>query len=304
MFVTGVKYGTSGAAKRRHSMKSFLTLILAAAFTVAWMGHAGEAEKARRREHEKDNDEKVDRRELRSAVDSELKALDTDKDGKIDHGERKALRALRDKLDKDGDGIPDREEMKKLREKHPELHERLVKRMRENHPNAARTPESREQHRESYVDKREGNQQRRIDHGIQKGYLTGEETQKLQNMEKQIADTEASYKSDGKLSKDETKQLRDMLDQASVQIWSEKHDTEGNQMPTYRYGKNVFAKDSFTSQIENSNMSGSDARALMKEFHEASAAKRRLANDNLSIQERADLQAKYNDFLNKYFEVH
>jgi len=279
-------------------MKSCTCLILTLSLFVAWNGHAGEGEKAKHRE--KENEEKIDRKELRAAVDSELKALDADKDGKIDHGERKSLRALRSNLDKDGDGVIDRDELKKLRENHPELHERLMKHMRENR---AHTPESREQHREGYVDKREAHQQKRIDHGIQKGYLTGEETQKLQGMEKQIADTEASFKSDGKLSKDETKQLRDMLDQASVQIWAEKHDTEGNQMPTYRFGKNVFAKDDFTSQIENSNMTGAQARSVMKEFRENSAAKRRLANDNLSIQERADLQAKYNDFLNKYFEV-
>ena len=287
-------------------MKYGLNLTLVAALLIAWNGYAGEGEKARHRERaDKDNDGKIDRKELRAAVDAELKALDTDKDGKIDHGERKSLHALRNQLDKDGDGVIDRDDLKRLRENHPELHERIMRHMRENRANIGgrATAENREQHRESYVDKREAHQQKRIDHGIQKGYLTGEETQKLQNMEKQIADSEASFKSDGKLSKDETKQLRDMLDQASVQIWSEKHDTEGNQMPTYRFGKNVFAKDDFTSKLENSNMTGAEARATMKEFREESAIKRRLANDNLSIQERADLQAKYNEFLNKYFEV-
>jgi hypothetical protein len=293
-----------------------MKILVSSAFTFALSltllssAAAGDREKARVRERparegDKANDGALDRKELRSAVDAELKELDRDKDGKIDHGERKSLQSLRSRLDKDGDGVIDRENLKKLRETHPEAHDRVMKRVREggNRKGERSVSNDREQNRETYVDKREANQQKRIDHGVQKGYLTAEETQKLQGMEKAIAETEASFKSDGKLSKDEMKTLHDMLDQASVQIWAEKHDTEGNQMATYRFGKNVFAKDTFTSKIENSNMTGAEARALMKEFREASAAKRRLANDNLSVQERSDLFAKYDYFINQYFEV-
>lgn len=255
--------------------------------------NAGDAAKEKRQEIRSAENEVVDRAKLRAALDAELASLDLDKDGKLDHGEkRKALKALREKLDKK-DGDVNGRELKKLREKHPELHDRLVHRMNE----------SREEKREAYVDRRQEHQEHRIDQGVKKGYLTPSETQKLQTMEKHIEDAEASFKSDGKLSKPEMKQLRDMLDQASVQIWAEKHDTEGNQMATLRYGKNVFAKNDFTARLENENLTGEQARQWMKEFRQASAMKRRLANEALTSAERELLQAQYNTFLNLYFEV-
>jgi hypothetical protein len=161
----------------------------------------------------------------------------------------------------------------------------------------------RAERREGNVDQREDRQQKRIEHGIAKGYLTPSEVSKLQKMEQEIADTEASFKSDGKLTRKEHKQLREMLNDASVQIWAEKHDTEGNQMPTYRFGKNVFASNELTDRIESGSLTGAEARALLKEFREAAAAKRRLSNDDLGADQRSKLQNAYNEFLNKYFLV-
>ncbi|HEY3320053.1 MAG TPA: hypothetical protein VGP72_06285 [Planctomycetota bacterium] len=301
---------------------SWLVFSLALAFSSGFNLQAGDGEHGKHRERaarDGDKEVKPEHAELKAALDDEIKSLDADKDGKVDHGEgHAALKKLRAKLDADGDGKIDHGELRKLKENHPLMYERVMKRIREHREKLAgareakeerresKTPETagdREKRREGYVDGREQHQQKRIDHGIAKGYLTPDETAKLQSMEKNIADTEASFKSDGKLSKDETKQLRGMLDQASVQIWAQKHDTEGNQMPTYRLGKNVFARDEFTSQLEAGDMTGSQARALLKEFREAAAAKRRLSNDDLSADERAKLQGVYNDFLNKHFEV-
>jgi hypothetical protein len=285
---------------------SRLVLTLLVALTCVPLLSAGEGKHRERAGKDADKDEKLDRGELKSAVEAELRTVDTDKDGKADHGEwHKSLKTLKASLDADGDGKIDHGELKKLKEKHPFGYQRLMRRIKEHRENkdGQGAASSKESQREGYVDRRENHQEKRIEHGIEKGYLTPDETSKLQGMEKKIADTEASFKSDGKLSKDETKQLRDLLDQASVQIWAEKHDTEGKQMPTYRLGRNVFAKDDFTSKLENDNLTGAEARALMKEFREAATAKRRLSNDDLSADGRAKLQSVYNDFLNKHFEV-
>ncbi len=153
------------------------------------------------------------------------------------------------------------------------------------------------------VDKRENNQSKRIQHGINKGYLTPDETKSLQDQQQKIAAMESTYKSDGKLTKDECGQLKDALNVASANIWAEKHDTDGKQMASYRLGKNVYAKDSLTSQLSNQNMSGADAKALTGDFKKMLALKTSLANDNLSAETIAQKQAEYDTLLNKYFEV-
>ncbi len=157
--------------------------------------------------------------------------------------------------------------------------------------------------REKYVDTRQGCQEKRIQHGINKGYLTPEETQSLKSQQQQIASLESSYKSDGKLTKNEMQDLHEALNVASCNIWAEKHDTDGKQMATYRLGKNVFAKDSFTSAMSNQNMTGADAKALTSDFRKMLSLKETLANGNLSDAERSQKQAEYDALLNQYFEV-
>lgn len=157
--------------------------------------------------------------------------------------------------------------------------------------------------REARVDRRQDRQDRRIEHGIRKGYLTTEEIAKLEAQQKSIADLEASLKADGKLTRDEMKQLKTALDAASQCIWAEKHDTEGNQMPVFRFGRNVFAKDSVTALLSQEDLPVDQAKAIIKDFHHLMGLKRKLSTDELSADERAKLQGEYNDLLNKYFEL-
>ncbi|MBI5725127.1 MAG: hypothetical protein HZA50_14300 [Planctomycetes bacterium] len=161
----------------------------------------------------------------------------------------------------------------------------------------------REQKREKEVDNREARQAKRIEHGIAKGYLTPDEVTKLESQQKAIADLEASFKSDGKVTKDEFKQLNQALNEASRSIWAEKHDTDGNQMPTYRFGKNVFARPELTAALANENLSREQAKQIMADFHKLMALKHALATKDLTADERARLQNEYNELLNKYFEV-
>ena len=153
------------------------------------------------------------------------------------------------------------------------------------------------------IDKRQDNQSKRIEHGTKKGYLTQDEVSKLQAQQTAIANLEASALTDGKLTRDEFKSIRTELNEASRCIWAEKHDTDGKQMPTYRLGKNVFAKAELTGKLADENLKPEEARALLKDFHRTVELKRKLSTDDLSDAERAALQAEYNDLLNKYFEV-
>ena len=167
--------------------------------------------------------------------------------------------------------------------------------------NAPRTPAEREQARENSVDRRENRQDKRIEHGIAKGYLTPDEAAKLQAQQASIAAMEESFKGDGKLTPNEFKQLQQALGEASRSIWAEKHDSEGNQMPVYRLGKDVRVNDDVAGKLADGTLSKEEARAYAKDFHQMLALKHRLATADLSAAERARLQAQYNDLLNRYF---
>jgi hypothetical protein len=156
---------------------------------------------------------------------------------------------------------------------------------------------------EQRIDHRQANQQKRISAGIAKGQLTPDEVTKLQGMETNIDTLESSFKSDGKLSKDEVKQLRSALNDASLQIWAERHDTEGNQKSVSRLGKDVFAQDGLTARLESPDLTKAEARAFLQDFRKMVNLKRRLASDTLSPEQRAKLQGEYDDLLNRYFVV-
>jgi hypothetical protein len=160
-----------------------------------------------------------------------------------------------------------------------------------------------EQQREKAADKREQNQARRIHEGIKHGQLTPDEVDKLQVEEKALADAEAKFKSDGKLTRDESKQLQQQLNDASLQIWAQRHDSEGNQRSVVRLGKDVVAKDEFTKRIESGEVSGAEARQLTADFRKMIGMKRRLSSENLSEDDRTKLQAEYDLLLTNYFQL-
>lgn len=163
--------------------------------------------------------------------------------------------------------------------------------------------ENRSEAREKAIDNREGNQAKRIQHGINKGYLTADEVKTLQAQQDSIAALETSIQADGKVTPVEFKQIQTELNKASRCIWAEKHDTDGKQMATYRLGKNVFANSSLTSQLSDPSLSASAAKALLKDFRRLTELKRTLATGDLSDAQRAQLQSEYDALLNTYFET-
>lgn len=76
------------------------------------------------------------------------------------------------------------------------------------------------------VNHRQHQQQRRIDQGVRSGELTRQETRALRKEERAIRQEEKAYKSDGKLTRKERKDLHRDLNQASKDIYREKHDDD------------------------------------------------------------------------------
>jgi hypothetical protein len=73
------------------------------------------------------------------------------------------------------------------------------------------------------IDRREANQQRRINQGIRSGALTPRETYHLQKREASINAQEARFKADGNLSRRERRVLNNRLDRTSKAIYRAKH---------------------------------------------------------------------------------
>jgi hypothetical protein len=155
---------------------------------------------------------------------------------------------------------------------------------------------------QTVVDSRQERQDKRIQHGIDKGYLTEAEVAKLNAQQTKIETLESSLTGDGSLSKQDFKQLQSELNTASHCIWGEKHDTDGNQMAAYRFGENVFAKSSLTNKMTDENLSKGEAKKICKDFRSMMDLKKQLSG-NLSESERQKLQAQYDELLNQYFET-
>lgn len=152
------------------------------------------------------------------------------------------------------------------------------------------------------VDQRQSNQAKRIEGGIRKGYLTPEETARLEAQQKAIENLQLAYKSDGKVSHDEAVRLRQALNDASLDIFAEKHDGDGTAMPVYRLGKDVTLKDEVAQQLGSDTLTRLEARAMLADFRRLLELKRVLSNSTLADLERARLQSEYDILLNRYFQ--
>jgi len=169
----------------------------------------------------------------------------------------------------------------------------------------AEAPRADERRRDDapWVDRRQAVQARRIEQGVRNGSLTAEELAKLRAQQEAIEQLEDAYKGDGKLTLQERRDLHMKLNYASRCIFAEKHDAEGTQMPVWRFGGNVYAKEAFLKQLEDESLTREQARQIIRDFRTALRLKHRLASENLGEDERARLQAEYNEILNRYFEI-
>lgn len=76
------------------------------------------------------------------------------------------------------------------------------------------------------IDKRQANQEKRIDQGIASGELTKREARRLERQQNRIDRAEAAAKADGKVTKKERAGLHHMQDKASANIAHQKHDAQ------------------------------------------------------------------------------
>ena len=76
------------------------------------------------------------------------------------------------------------------------------------------------------LDKREANQQKRIDQGVASGQLNAKETNRLDKREAKLNADEAAAKADGKVTRKERMKLKHEADKDSKAIHRQKHDRQ------------------------------------------------------------------------------
>jgi hypothetical protein len=80
--------------------------------------------------------------------------------------------------------------------------------------------------RDPRVNVRQARQQTRIHQGVRSGELTRREAHRVRETQRDIRQLERAYKSDGKLTAAERRDLHHELNQASRQIYRQKHDSQ------------------------------------------------------------------------------
>ncbi|MGQ0810760.1 MAG: hypothetical protein ACT4OO_05985 [Nitrospiraceae bacterium] len=77
------------------------------------------------------------------------------------------------------------------------------------------------------IDRRQSNQEQRIDQGIASDQLTGREANRLNRQQDRVDRMENRAKADGKITNRERKALKHAQDQSSKSIARQKHDHQG-----------------------------------------------------------------------------
>ena len=76
------------------------------------------------------------------------------------------------------------------------------------------------------LDKREANQEKRIDHGVASGQLNAKESNRMDIRQDKLAADEVAAKSDGKVTRAERRQLQRQANRDSAAIRRQKHDQQ------------------------------------------------------------------------------
>src|SRR5262245_48715784 len=76
------------------------------------------------------------------------------------------------------------------------------------------------------IDKRQANQEKRIDQGVQSGQLNQKEAARLEKGQQRVQKAEDKAMADGKMTKKERAHIEHMQDHQSKNIYREKHDKQ------------------------------------------------------------------------------
>lgn len=78
------------------------------------------------------------------------------------------------------------------------------------------------------IDRREANQEKRIEQGVKSGALTGQETARLEAGQSKVATMEDKARADGKVSQQERKRIHQAQNKQSRRINKLKHNKQHN----------------------------------------------------------------------------
>jgi hypothetical protein len=76
------------------------------------------------------------------------------------------------------------------------------------------------------IDKRQENQDERIEKGLQKGQLTKKEARRLEKGQEHVEDLEEKALQDGKVTKREKRRIEKAQDKQSERIYKQRHDEQ------------------------------------------------------------------------------
>lgn len=86
-----------------------------------------------------------------------------------------------------------------------------------------------------YVDQMQAQQRQRIQQGLRSGQLTPKEADRLMKEQQEIERMQHKYMSDNRLAPNERQRLMAALEEASRNIWRERHDAQTGNTPWYAW---------------------------------------------------------------------
>jgi CRISPR/Cas system-associated endoribonuclease Cas2 len=161
--------------------------------------------------------------------------------------------------------------------------------------------------RDPGVNQRQQNQRERIQQGVKSGELTRRETGRLAEEQRDIRQLERGYKSDGTLTDAERRDLQHEQDQASRDIYRQKHDEQERPPAAVRDPGVNERQANQTARIQQGVKSGElthdEAQELRTERHDIHDLEHTYKEDGtLTRDERQDLHQQLNQQSHEIYE--
>jgi len=151
------------------------------------------------------------------------------------------------------------------------------------------------------VDQRQKNQKTRIKRGVKSGELTGKETVGLAKDQKEIHEAEKEAKADGVVTSEERKELRQEQNEASREIFKEKHDAQqqptgplGTKTPGVNY-RQERQSERIQQGVKSGELTAKERAGLAQDQKEIREDKREAKSDGtVTKEERKELHQEQN----------
>ena len=145
------------------------------------------------------------------------------------------------------------------------------------------------------VNQRQQNQKGRIQQGVRSGELTRDETQALVQEEKAIQAEKKEYKSDGTVTKDERKDLHQDLNEASKDIYTQKHDDDRRDQTPRVDQREQNQRERIQQGVRSGELTKPEARRLRTEQKDIRRDERAAKSDGrVTAGERKQLHREQN----------